>query len=93
MSWSQTALDNTRRTLRATPLLHPLRALKRLMPRRLFSRSLMIIVIPMILLGTLAAIPPRRNTDRRRVRRRRRAAVWMECCIRGCSLRDDAPAW
>src|SRR5687768_662544 len=56
MSWSQTALDNTRRTLRATPLLHPLRALKRLMPRRLFSRSLMIIVIPMILLQTVVTI-------------------------------------
>ena len=56
MSWSQTALDNTRRTLRAAPLLHPLRALKRLMPRRLFSRSLMIIVIPMILLQTVVTI-------------------------------------
>jgi two-component system, OmpR family, osmolarity sensor histidine kinase EnvZ len=56
MSWSQTALDNTRRTLRATPLLHPLRALKRLMPRRLFSRSLMIIVMPMILLQTVVTI-------------------------------------
>lgn len=56
MSWSQTALDNTRRTLRSTPLLHPLRALKRLMPRRLFSRSLMIIVIPMILLQTVVTI-------------------------------------
>jgi len=30
--------------------LHPLRALKRLMPRRLFSRSLLIIVLPMVLL-------------------------------------------
>jgi two-component system osmolarity sensor histidine kinase EnvZ len=56
MSWSQTALDNTRRTLRSAPLLHPLRALKRLMPRRLFSRSLMIIVIPMILLQTVVTI-------------------------------------
>jgi two-component system osmolarity sensor histidine kinase EnvZ len=56
MSWSQTALDNTRRTLRAAPLLHPLRGLKRLMPRRLFSRSLMIIVIPMLLLQTVITI-------------------------------------
>jgi two-component system osmolarity sensor histidine kinase EnvZ len=55
MSWSQTALDNTRRTLRAAPL-HPLRGLKRLMPRRLFSRSLMIIVIPMLLLQTVVTI-------------------------------------
>jgi len=49
MSWSQTALDSTRRRLERAPL-HPLRALKRLMPRRLFGRSLMIIVIPMLLL-------------------------------------------
>jgi two-component system osmolarity sensor histidine kinase EnvZ len=56
MSWSQTALDSTRRTLRATPLVHPLRALKRLMPRRLFSRSLMIIVLPMLLLQTVVTI-------------------------------------
>jgi two-component system osmolarity sensor histidine kinase EnvZ len=49
-------LDNTRRTLRTTPLVHPLRALKRLMPRRLFSRSLMIIVIPMLLLQTVVTI-------------------------------------
>ncbi len=55
MSWSQTALDNTRRTLKAAPL-HPLRGLKRLMPRRLFSRSLMIIVIPMLLLQTVVTI-------------------------------------
>jgi len=55
MSWSQTALDNTRRTLRAAPL-HPLRGLKRLMPRRLFSRSLMIIVSPMLLLQTVVTI-------------------------------------
>jgi two-component system osmolarity sensor histidine kinase EnvZ len=56
MSWSQTALDSTRRTLRAAPFLHPLRALKRLMPRSLFSRSLMIIVIPMLLLQTVVTI-------------------------------------
>ena len=56
MSWSQTALDNTRRSLRSAPLLHPLRGLKRLMPRRLFSRSLMIIVIPMLLLQTVVTI-------------------------------------
>ena len=55
MSWSQTALDSTRRTLKAAPL-HPLRGLKRLMPRRLFSRSLMIIVIPMLLLQTVITI-------------------------------------
>jgi two-component system osmolarity sensor histidine kinase EnvZ len=56
MSWSQTALDNTRRTLHAASEVHPLRGLKRLMPRRLFSRSLMIIVIPMILLQTVITI-------------------------------------
>jgi two-component system osmolarity sensor histidine kinase EnvZ len=55
MSWSQTALDNTRRKLKAAPL-HPLRSLKRVMPRRLFSRSLMIIVIPMLLLQTVITI-------------------------------------
>jgi two-component system, OmpR family, osmolarity sensor histidine kinase EnvZ len=56
MSWSQTALDNTRRSLKAAPLLHPVRGLKHLMPRRLFSRSLMIIVMPMILLQTVVTI-------------------------------------
>jgi two-component system osmolarity sensor histidine kinase EnvZ len=56
MSWSQIALDNTRRTLHAAILVHPLRGLKRLMPRRLFSRSLMIIVIPMLLLQTVITI-------------------------------------
>ena len=56
MSWSQTALDNTRRTLKAASLVHPLRGLKRLMPRRLFSRSLMIIVIPKLLLQTVITI-------------------------------------
>jgi len=55
MSWSQTALDSTRRRLKRAPL-HPLRALKRLMPRRLFGRSLMIIVIPMLLLQTVVTI-------------------------------------
>jgi two-component system osmolarity sensor histidine kinase EnvZ len=49
MSWSQTALDNTRRTLLRSPL-HPFRALKRLMPRRLFGRSLIIILAPMLIL-------------------------------------------
>ena len=49
MSWSQTALDNTRRTLLRSAF-HPFRALKRLMPRRLFGRSLIIIVAPMIFL-------------------------------------------
>ena len=55
MSWSQTALDNTRRRLKASPL-HPLRGLKRIMPRGLFGRSLMIIVIPMILLQAVVTI-------------------------------------
>ena len=49
MSWSQTALDNTRRTLMRSPL-HPFRALKRLMPRGLFGRSLIIILAPMLIL-------------------------------------------
>ena len=49
MSWSQTALDNTRRTLQRSPL-HPFRALKRLMPRGLFGRSLLIIITPMLIL-------------------------------------------
>ena len=49
MSWSQTALDNTRRTFRRAPL-HPFRALKRLMPRGLFGRSLIIILAPMLIL-------------------------------------------
>ena len=49
MSWSQTALDSTRRTLRRSPV-HPFRALKRLMPRGLFGRSLIIILAPMLIL-------------------------------------------
>ena len=49
MSWSQTALDSTRRTLLRSPL-HPFRALKRLMPRGLFGRSLIIILAPMLIL-------------------------------------------
>ncbi len=49
MSWSQTALDNTRRTLSRSPL-HPFRWLKRLMPRGLFGRSLIIILAPMLIL-------------------------------------------
>jgi two-component system osmolarity sensor histidine kinase EnvZ len=49
MSWSQTALDNTRRAF-LRPSLHPLRALKRVLPRGLFGRSLIIIVAPMLLL-------------------------------------------
>jgi two-component system osmolarity sensor histidine kinase EnvZ len=49
MSWSQTALSSTRRTLKRAPL-HPFRALKRVMPRRLFGRSLIIIVAPMLFL-------------------------------------------
>jgi two-component system osmolarity sensor histidine kinase EnvZ len=55
MSWSQTALNRTRRRLRSAPL-HPLRALKRFLPRRLFGRSLMIIVIPMLLLQAIVTI-------------------------------------
>jgi two-component system osmolarity sensor histidine kinase EnvZ len=49
MSWSQTALDNTRRTLLRAPL-HPFRALKRMMPRGLFGRSLIIILAPILIL-------------------------------------------
>ena len=49
MSWSQTAFDNTKRTLLRSPL-RPFRALKRLMPRRLFGRSLIIILAPMLIL-------------------------------------------
>jgi len=55
MSWSQTALDSTRRQLKRSPL-HPLRALKQLMPRRLFGRSLLIIVVPMLLLQAVVTI-------------------------------------
>src|SRR5215467_10904341 len=55
MSWSQTALNNTRRTLKSAPV-HPLRGLKRFMPRHLFARSLMIIVIPMLLLQAVVTI-------------------------------------
>src|SRR5262249_50141096 len=40
---------------RSTPL-HPLRGLKRFLPRRLFGRSLMIIVIPMLLLQAVITI-------------------------------------
>jgi two-component system osmolarity sensor histidine kinase EnvZ len=49
MSWSQTALDSTRRAF-LRPRLHPLRALKRVLPRGLFGRSLIIIVAPMLIL-------------------------------------------
>jgi two-component system, OmpR family, osmolarity sensor histidine kinase EnvZ len=52
MSWSQTALVNTKRTLLRSPL-HPFRALKRLMPRRLFGRSLIIILAPMLILQAI----------------------------------------
>jgi two-component system osmolarity sensor histidine kinase EnvZ len=55
MSWSQTALDNTRRTLLRSPL-HPFRALKRLMPRRLFGRSLLIILAPMLILQAVVTL-------------------------------------
>ncbi|MGH7552237.1 MAG: histidine kinase dimerization/phospho-acceptor domain-containing protein, partial [Longimicrobiales bacterium] len=49
-------MDSTKRTLEAASAIHPLRGLKRLMPRRLFSRSLMIIVMPMLLLQTVITI-------------------------------------
>ena len=49
MSWSQTALNNTKRSF-ALGSLHPFRALKRFMPRRLFGRSLIIVVAPMLIL-------------------------------------------
>jgi two-component system osmolarity sensor histidine kinase EnvZ len=49
MSWSQTALDSTRRTLLRSPL-RPFRVLKRLMPSGLFGRSLIIILAPMLIL-------------------------------------------
>src|SRR5579864_8149573 len=49
MSWSQTASDSARRTLLRSPL-NPFRILKRLMPRGLFGRSLIIIVAPMLIL-------------------------------------------
>jgi two-component system osmolarity sensor histidine kinase EnvZ len=54
MSWSQTALDSTRRTLLRSPL-HPFRALKRLMPRGLFGRSLIIILAPMLILQAVVS--------------------------------------
>jgi two-component system osmolarity sensor histidine kinase EnvZ len=54
MSWSQTALDSTRRTLLRVPV-HPFRALKRLMPRGLFWRSLIIIVAPMLILQAVVS--------------------------------------
>jgi two-component system osmolarity sensor histidine kinase EnvZ len=56
MSWSQTALDSTKRTPKRGAGLHPLRGLKRFMPRRLFSRSLMIIVLPMLMLQAVVTI-------------------------------------
>jgi two-component system, OmpR family, osmolarity sensor histidine kinase EnvZ len=55
MSWSRIALDNTRRGLNRPPV-HPFRMLKRLLPHRLFGRSLMIIVIPMLLLQAVVTI-------------------------------------
>jgi two-component system osmolarity sensor histidine kinase EnvZ len=55
MSWSQTASDSARRTLKAAPV-HPLRALKRFLPRGLFGRSLIIIVMPMLLLQLVITI-------------------------------------
>ena len=55
MSWSQTASDSAKRTLKSAPW-HPLRALKRFLPRGLFGRSLIIIVMPMLLLQTVVTI-------------------------------------
>src|SRR3569832_622442 len=49
MSWSQAALDNTRRTLLRSSLF-PFCALLCLLPRGLFGRSLLIIVTPMLIL-------------------------------------------
>ena len=48
MSLSQTSSDSAGRARGAS--FHPFRVLKRLMPRRLFGRSLIIIVAPMLLL-------------------------------------------
>jgi two-component system osmolarity sensor histidine kinase EnvZ len=52
MSWSQTAFNNTRRTLDRTQV-HPFRALKRILPRRLFGRSLIIVVAPILILQAI----------------------------------------
>jgi len=49
MSWSQIESHSGRHTLLRSPV-HPLRMLKRLMPRGLFARSLIIIVAPMLIL-------------------------------------------
>jgi len=55
MSWSQTAWDNTRRTLRRVHL-HPFRAIKRYLPHRLFGRSLIILVAPMLILQAVVTV-------------------------------------
>lgn len=55
MSWSRTALGNTKRGL-SRAYVHPFRMLKRVLPHRLFSRSLMIIIIPMLLLQAVITI-------------------------------------
>ena len=55
MSWSQTSLDNTRRTLRRVHL-HPFRAIKRFLPHRLFGRSLIILVAPMLILQAVVTV-------------------------------------
>ncbi len=55
MSWSQTALNNSRRALGAANF-HPLRALKRFLPRHLFYRSLIIVVAPILLLQIVIAL-------------------------------------
>jgi two-component system osmolarity sensor histidine kinase EnvZ len=49
MSWSQTAWSNTRKSVE----IHPFRALKRLLPRRLWGRSLIIVVAPVLILQAI----------------------------------------
>ena len=53
MSWSQTALDNTQADAAALARCTRFRALKRLLPRGLFGRSLIIIVAPMLILQAI----------------------------------------
>ena len=55
MSWSQTALNSSRRALLAARI-HPFRAVKRFLPQRLFNRSLIIVVAPVLLLQIVVAL-------------------------------------
>ena len=55
MSWSQTALNNSRRALSAARI-HPFRAMKRFLPQSLFNRSLIIVVAPVLLLQIVVAL-------------------------------------